>query len=117
MVTGSKSFCTSNGRLGSSKVETRNVSDVSSQVRPSGGDFATTVAPIEAEAPGRFSTMTVVPSAFARAGCSSRAMASEVPPAGNGLMIRMIPDGAGACARAATGASSPAARIERRVRA
>ena len=93
IVTGSKSFCTSNGRLGSSNVETRNVSDVSSQVVPSGGDFATAAAPIEAEAPGRFSTMTVTPRRCCRAGCRSRAMASEVPPAGNGLMIRTMPGG------------------------
>ena len=94
IVTGSKSFCTSKGRLFSSSVETRNVSDVSSQVEPSGGDFATTAAPIDAEAPGRFSTITVAPRLCCKAGCRRRAMASEVPPAGNGLMIRTVPEGA-----------------------
>ena len=41
-------------------------------------------------------------------------MASEVPPAGNGLMIRTKPPG-DVCARAATGARNPAAMIERLV--
>jgi hypothetical protein len=93
-------------------VLTTKVSEVSSQVVPSGGDFATTAAPIEADAPGRFSTMMVAPSRCCRLGCRSRAIASEVPPAANGLMMRMIFDAAG-CARAATGANSPAATSER----
>jgi hypothetical protein len=61
---------------------------------------------------GRFSTMMVAPSRCCRLGCSSRAIASEVPPAANGLMMRMMFAAAG-CARATTGASNPAATSER----
>ena len=82
---------------------------------PSGGDFATIAVPVEPDAPDRFSTTTLTPSRCCSPACASRATASTDPPAGNGTMIRIGPDGQDLCARAANGASTAPATTVRLV--
>ena len=101
------------GQVGEQQRSTRNVSEVSSQVEPSGGDFATTVAPIEADAPGRFSTTMVAPRRSCRGLQQPR---HGVGRAAGGKRIDDPDHSRGRCwARAATGARIPAATIERLV--
>ena len=71
-------------------------------VEPSAGARATRSAPSTPEAPGRFSTTMVGPSAGPSSLLTVRASTSSVPPAGNGTMKRIcLPaNGEGACAKA-----------------
>ena len=104
----------SNGKFGNRLGLTAWVSNTTSQVLPSGGDFATTAAPLEPEAPGRFSTMTVVPSRGCSPAAASRPTASTEAPAGNGTMIRIGPAGQ-FCACAVSGASIAPSTTDRLV--
>ncbi len=78
----------------------------SSRVRPSAGDLATESVPVLPFAPGRFSTITVWPSAFDSGSLIARAMMSDEPPGVYGTMIWIGFDGqAGVCAKAPTPAA------------
>src|SRR3981189_2229121 len=60
------------------------LSNATSQVWPSGSDFATTVAPIAPAAPGLFSTMICQPTVSASRDWIRRATGSVEPPGGKG---------------------------------
>ena len=79
-----------------------------SRVRPSGAARATYWLPMAPEAPGRFSTTTLWPSAVASTGAARRAMMSMPVPGVKGAMMVMGPS----CAKAgaARGESSKARR-------
>src|SRR5688572_29850207 len=72
------------------------------RVVPSGADFATEPVPTVPPAPGRFSTMTLRPSAAPSSALNERATMSCTPPAAKGTTMRMtLP-----CAAAGRAASS-----------
>src|SRR5258705_86571 len=75
-------------------------------VRPSGTDFATSAAPVVPPARGRFSTITLPPSAVPSSGPMARARMSGPPPAANGTMMRVTPPEVCAPASAAASARS-----------
>src|SRR5690349_1793560 len=81
------------------------------RVVPSAGDLATEPVPMVPPAPGRFSTITVRPSAAPSSALSERARMSCTPPAANGTTIRITPDCA-AAAVAASHSSSPSSRAK-----
>jgi hypothetical protein len=58
------------------------LSNTTSQVFPSGGDFATAAVPTLPDAPARFSMITVAPSRCCSAGWIIRIIASVEPPGG-----------------------------------
>src|SRR5919198_6315207 len=83
-----------------------------SHVLPSGGDLATAAVPTLPEAPARFSMMMVAPSRCCSVGWISRIMASVDPAGGEGTTILIVPDGQ-LCARATSGAATPATMRDR----
>ena len=88
----------SNGMEGSRNGLTAWVSNTISHDIPSGGDFATAPEPVEPDAPGRFSTMTLAPSRCCSPVWTRREIVSTDPPAGKGTTMRMVPDGRAAWA-------------------
>jgi hypothetical protein len=103
-ITGARSAFVSNGRFGIRLGLTACVSNTTTKVWPSGGDFATKPVPIEPLPPARFSTITCWPSACDSGGANTRASRSVVPPGGNGETSRIGFDGhASACAKAGAG--------------
>jgi len=60
---------------------------------PSGGALATMPIAIAPPAPGRFSMTSVCPNCFSTFGCTMRAIASELPPAGNPTTRRIARSG------------------------
>src|SRR5712692_3417361 len=84
-------------------------------VWPSGAAFATEAVPMVPPAPGRFSTMTLQPSAAPSSGLIARARMSCTPPAPNGTTMRVtLLCAAAAAAVSASGSTSSgksAARI------
>src|SRR5262249_41801340 len=79
------------------------LSKVTSQVWPSGGDFAATVAPITPAAPGLFSTTLCQPVVSPSLAAMIRAIGSVPPPGGKGTMNFIDPLGHSAWARASPG--------------
>ena len=86
---GAKFLKMSNGRLGSMAGRVTKVLEMITSVLPSAGARATMSSPMTPDAPGRFSTTTVVPKAGPSSLLTVRARKSSVPPAGNGTMKRI----------------------------
>src|SRR5436190_7380858 len=115
-ITGAKSLRTSNGKSLRMAGKVTSVLETITSVWPSGAARATTSAPSTPEAPGRFSTTMVWPSAGPSSLATVRASTSSVPPAGNGTMKCNGRAGNGACACAAIALANIASRPTKKAR-
>ena len=92
-ITLARSFVVLKARFGSTEGLTPCVSNTTPNVVPSGAAWATAPAPIEPEAPGRFSTMNCWPSAVVSSAARMRATWSVEPPGGKPTMNFTVFDG------------------------